>query len=240
MAPVTKRVLVVQAGSAEPAMRERFGDFPDWFARHLAPRVELAVARPYERPLPAPARFHGVLVTGSLASATEPAPWMEETGAWLVEAARTRPVLGVCFGHQLLARALGGRVARNPRGREAGTVEVELTADGERDPLFAGLPTRLLVQETHEDEVVELPPGATLLAGNARTPVQAFAVGDTVRSVQFHPELDAARSRLLAELRRARGEAAAWGGVEPATVRETPDATAVLDRWLVHFVGVAP
>jgi GMP synthase (glutamine-hydrolysing) len=234
-----RRVLVVQAGSAPGAMRERFGDFPDWFARWLAPRVELAVVRPYERALPPASGFHGVLVTGSLASVTDPAPWMEAAGAWLVDAALTRPVLGVCFGHQLLARALGGRVERNPRGREAGTVEVELTAAGELDPLFAGLPRRLLVQQTHEDHVADLPPGATLLAGNARTPVQAFGHGELLRCVQFHPEFDAPRSRLLAALRRASGEAAAWGDVDPSSIRETPDCTAVLDRWLRHFVGAA-
>ena len=237
MAALAKRVLIVQPGSAPAPMRERFGDFPDWFARYLAPRVALAVVRPYEHPLPAPSGFHGVLVTGSLASVTDPTAWMEETGAWLIETARTVPVLGVCFGHQLLGRALGGRVERNPRGREAGTIEIELTAAGERDPLFAGLPRRLLVQQTHEDHVAELPPGATLLAGNARTPVQAFAAGDRVRCVQFHPEFDGARSRFLAELRRARGEAAAWGDVDPASIRETPECTAVLDRWLTHFVG---
>ncbi|GEJ59368.1 glutamine amidotransferase [Anaeromyxobacter diazotrophicus] len=232
-----RRVLLLQAGSAPAALRARFGDFPDWFARHLAPRVELEVVRPYERALPSPSRFHGVLVTGSLASVTDPAPWMDEAGAWLVDAARAIPVLGVCFGHQLLARALGGRVELNPRGREAGTVEVQLTAAGARDPLFAGLPARLLAQETHEDHVAELPPGATLLAGNARTPVQAFGVGERLRCVQFHPEFDQARSRHLAELRRAAGEAAAWGDVDPAAVRETPEATAVLGRWLDHFVG---
>ena len=234
-----RRVLVVQAGSAPGAMRERFGDFPDWFARQLASRVELAVVRPYERALPPASGFHGVLVTGSLASVTDPAPWMDAAGAWLVDAARTRPVLGVCFGHQLLARALGGRVEPNPRGREAGTVEVELTRAGERDPLFAGLPRRLVVQQTHEDHVADLPPGSTLLAGNARTPVQAFAHGELLRCVQFHPELDAARSRFLAELRRARGEAVAWGDVDPASIRETPDCAAVLERWLEHFVGAA-
>ena len=62
-------------------------------------------------------------------------------------------------------------------------------------------------------------------------------MGDLLRCVQFHPELDAGRSRFLAELRRARGEAAAWGDVDPAAVGETPEATSVLARWLERFVG---
>src|SRR6266702_4479231 len=109
-----RRVLILQAGSADPALRARYGDYPDWFARHLAPRVELRVVRPYEQVLPSSAGFDGLVMTGSPKSVLVPEPWMEESAAFLLEAARTRPVLGVCFGHQLLARALGGRVELNP------------------------------------------------------------------------------------------------------------------------------
>jgi len=234
-----RRVLILQAGSADPALRARFGDYPDWFARHLAARVELRVVRPYEQLLPSPAGFDGVIMTGSPKSVVDPEPWMDEAAAYLLEAARTRPVLGVCFGHQLLARALGARVERNPRGREAGTVPVRLTEEGERDPLFAGLASPLLVQQTHEDHVAALPAGATLLAENEMTPVQAFAWGESVRCVQFHPEFDAERSRLLAEVRRERLDREAPGGAAAvrSSIRETPDATSLLGRWLAHFVG---
>jgi GMP synthase (glutamine-hydrolysing) len=236
-----RRVLVLQAGSCEPVVRARLGDFPDWFARRLAARAALRVLRPYEEDLPRVAGLDGVLVTGSPASVLDPSPWMDASAAWLLEAARTVPVLGVCFGHQLLARALGGVVERNPRGREAGTGEVRLTAAGREDPLFAGCPERLLVQQTHEDHVRGVPPGATLLAENDFTPVQAYAVGDAIRCVQFHPEMDEARSRAYGEVRRARYDAQCPGGAEAvmASLRETPDAARVLDNWLERFVGAA-
>ncbi len=238
-----RRVLIVQAGSGDAVLRSRHGDYPAWFARHLATRVELRVVRPWagER-LPPASTFHGVLVTGSARSVTERDPWMERTGDYLLDAARTLPVLGVCFGHQLLAQALGGRVERNPRGREAGTVEVSLSTVGRRDPLFAGLPPVLAVQQTHEDHVPELPPGAVLLAANAFSPVQAFAVGDAIRCVQFHPEMDAARSRTLAEIRRAKLDAQCPGGAEAvlASIRLTPEAPRILANWAERFVGVAP
>ena len=234
-----RRELIIQAGSADPALRARFGDYPDWFARHLAARVELRVVRPYEQVLPSLAGFDGVLMTGSPKSVVDPEPWMDEAAGYLIEAARTRPVLGVCFGHQLLAHALGGRVERNPRGREAGTAAVRLTPEGARDPLFAGLTSPLLVQQTHEDHVAALPKGAVLLAANEMTPVQAFAWGESIRCVQFHPEFDAERSRLLAEVRRERLDQQAPGGAAAvqSSIRETPEATSLLGRWLACHVG---
>jgi GMP synthase (glutamine-hydrolysing) len=234
-----RRVLILQAGSADPEVRARRGDYPEWFARHLAPRVEVRVVRPYQERIPPLAPFHGVLMTGSPDSVTAPEPWMDDAAAYMLAAARTRPVLGVCFGHQLLARALGGRVERNPRGREAGTVEVHLTEAGTRDPLFAGTPRTLLVQETHADHVVELPSEAALLAGNDFSPVQAFGVGEGIRCVQFHPEMDAERARLVGETRRQIFDAEAPGGSVAvlASIRVTPEADRCLLNWLERFVG---
>jgi GMP synthase (glutamine-hydrolysing) len=236
-----RRVLVLQAGSCDPAVRAALGDFPDWFARRLAPRVALRVVRPYEAPLTPLAGFDAVLVTGSPRSVVTPEPWMDAAAAWLLEVARTRPVLGVCFGHQLLARALGGEVIRNPRGREAGTAEVALTDAGRADPLFAGCPERMLLQQTHEDHVSRVPARATVLAVNDFSPVQAFAWGDAVRCVQFHPEMDAAHSRAYGACRAARYDAQCPGGAAAvvASIRESPHGALVLDNWLGRFVGAA-
>src|SRR5690349_1972849 len=195
-----KSVLIVRAGSAPEAVRARHGDFKQWFAAALLPRAEVSFADA-EGALPA-LRHGGIVVTGSIDSVTRPAPWMDALGAWLVDAARTTPVLGVCFGHQLLARALGGRVERHPGGPEAGTTVVELTDAGRADPLFATLPSRVAVQQGHEDHVPVLPPGAVLLARNAHTPVQAFAHGPNLRAVQFHPEFTAERNRAFVEAER--------------------------------------
>jgi GMP synthase (glutamine-hydrolysing) len=233
-----RRILVVQTGSCDPAVRHRFGDFPDWFARRLAPRASLTVRRPYETPLPPPARFDGALVTGSPWSVVDPAQWMDEAAQWLLDFARLRPVLGICFGHQLLARALGAPVERHPTGREAGTVAVRLTEAGRHDPLFAGCPERLLVQQTHEDHVSIVPRGATLLAENDFAPVQAYAVG-AIRCVQFHPEMDADRSRAYGETRRQRYDEQCPGGwaAVMGSIRETPEASRILDNWATNYVG---
>jgi GMP synthase (glutamine-hydrolysing) len=233
-----RRVLVVGTGSPTPEARQRYGDFSEWFERLLAPEVVVIDAVRAE-PFPGLDRIGGVLVTGSLSSLTRPEPWMERLGRWLLGVARSTPVLGVCFGHQLLARALGGAVERNLAGPEVGTRPVELTPEGRRDPLFAGLASPLLVQESHEDHVTVPPPGATLLATNPHSPVQAFAVGPHIRAVQFHPEFDALRSRALCREGRAALEAARPGLADAAlaTIRDTPEAERILANWVRVYVG---
>jgi GMP synthase (glutamine-hydrolysing) len=236
-----KRILVVRTGRPSAAVASRFGDFGAWFERLLAPRVEVEVADA-TAPLPLASRFDGIVLTGSLASVTERAPWMTALGHWSLAAAVTRPVLGVCFGHQLLGSALGGRVERNPRGPEVGSRTVTLTAAGRADPLFEGLPASFLAPEAHEDHVSHVPPGARLLAGSSRTPVEAFAAGATIRAVQFHPEFDLPRSHAVVTADRAMLLRAGPGGcsVAQGTVRPTPAAERVLENWLTRFVGAAP
>jgi GMP synthase (glutamine-hydrolysing) len=231
-------VLILQAGSTEPAVAEKLGDYPAWFERILAPLAALTVVRPWEG-LPDPSPFDGFVMTGSPRSVTAPEPWMEETARWLLERAKTRPVLGVCFGHQLLAQALGAAVEKNPRGREVGTTEVVLTDAARRDPLFAGAPEHFFAQQTHEDHVPALPPGAVLYASNAQCPVQAFAHGKLIRCVQFHPEMTEETSRLLALARRERLDRTVPGGSAAvlASLRPTPEAARILEKWVETAVA---
>ncbi len=242
-------ILILKTGETLPELKARRGDFEAWFEVHL--RAGGCPVRTIDAhraaPLPPPAGLAGVLVTGSPKSVYEDDPWIAEAAAWTRQAAEAGvPVLGVCFGHQLLAHAFGGRVSKNPAGREAGTVTVELTAAGRTDPLFEGLPETLAVHQSHQDAVLEAPAGATVLAENAHTPVQALAIGAHVRTVQFHPEFDADIARGYVEGRadRIRAEARARGE-DPeqalarlrASVRESDHGRRILANWLRHFVA---
>ena len=128
--------------------------------------------------------FDGVVITGSSSSVYWDEPWITALVDWVAEAdARGLPILGVCYGHQVLAEALGGTVA-GMDGYEIGYREVR--HDG--DDLFAGIDESFTVFTTHGDTVTELPPGADLLAENDYG-VHAFRRGHAV-GVQFHPEYD--------------------------------------------------
>jgi GMP synthase (glutamine-hydrolysing) len=187
---MTARIGIVKPGSTFADMILRFGDYDAWFARALGSDVDCRVYETAGSDLPDPDAADGWIVTGARGSVVRPEAGTVPLLAWIREvAARDAPLLGVCYGHQAICAALGGRVERHPGGWEIGTTEVELTSAGREDPLFAGLPERFRVHTTHEDYVALLPPDATLLAVNPHTEVQAIALGPHVRGVQFHPEV---------------------------------------------------
>ncbi len=229
-------ILVLKAGSTVPAVAaRRRADFEDFITEGMGVRRErVRVARVAEgEALPDVRGFCAAIVTGSAAMVTDRAPWSEATAAWLVRAvAEGVPVLGICYGHQLLADALGGRVGTNPHGREIGTAAVRLTDAGRADPLLGVLPRVFRVQATHVESVLALPPEARLLAENAADPHQAFAVGDRAWAVQFHPELDADAIRTYIEVRR---DAIAAEGRDPdallARVADGEDGARLLRRF---------
>ena len=184
------RVVILKTGTTYPSIREAHGDFEDWFVRGLSSELDLTVVNVEQGELPGdPGQWDGVVVTGSPAMVSDRADWSENTARWLAQVVDRRiPVLGVCYGHQLLAHALGGEVGYHPEGRETGTRTIELNAEAQADPLFNELPRSFKAQLTHKQSVLALPPGAVLLGRSDFEPHQAFRIGECAWGVQFHPE----------------------------------------------------
>ncbi|MFT5682076.1 MAG: GMP synthase (glutamine-hydrolyzing) [Myxococcota bacterium] len=224
------RILIIQTGSVESEISARYGNYSAWFLDALPDgHQRCTIIRPFDgEALPAAdalADYAGVLLTGSRLSVRAEQPWMAPLGHWAVQAAAHKPVLGVCFGHQLIGEALGGRVEKNPEGLEAGTISVTLTDAGRADPLFEGMPWDIAVQSSHTDVLVVPPPGAVRLAGNRNTTWQAYAWGPRLRAVQFHPEL---RPEICRDIFASRG----WE--VPVTASE--HGRQILERWDRNWV----
>ena len=218
-------------------MRRHRG-FPHWIRVAAGLEADAAVVVNVEagEPLPSREGFAGAIVTGSAAMVTDRAEWSERAAHWLREAAHEgMPLFGICYGHQLLAHALGGEVDYHPAGREMGTVQLELHPQAEHDPLFAGLPAQFPAQATHLQSVVRAPDGATVLARSAHDACHAFRWGDRAWGVQFHPEFSATHMRGYVQ---ARGDALRREGhchkQVARGVSATPHARRILQRFVHH------
>lgn len=228
------RVVILKTGTTYPAIRATSGDFEDWFVRGLSNELDLTVVNVAKGEPPGNVQdWDGIVVTGSPAMVSDREAWSETTARWLSDAvARKVPVLGVCYGHQLLAHALGGDVGYHPEGRETGTWSIELLPEAKSDPLFAELPNTFKAQLTHKQSVLGLPPGAVLLGRSEFEPHQAFRVGECAWGVQFHPEFTDAimRAYLGVQAPELTAESldpdALLSAVEPA-----PEASRLLQRF---------
>lgn len=187
-------IAVVQMGLPPVGVRSRVGDQVDWFCATLGRgRDELLVVRPAAGdPLPPLERFSMAIVSGSWSMVTDHLDWSERTGAWIRDLiVAGKPVLGVCYGHQLMAQAMGGTVGDLPGGREQGAFEVRLNAAGAADTLFVGGGDHFPAYLSHTQSVLVPPDAATVLGGTARDPYQILQYSPTAVSVQFHPEFTA-------------------------------------------------
>ncbi|NEZ04363.1 glutamine amidotransferase [Wenzhouxiangella sp. XN201] len=234
------RMLIVKTGSAVAEARERFGDFEHWFHRALdRERYDIDTRTVCENPtLPEPDQleeYAGVIVTGSPAMVSHRHDWSERTGEWL-RAVITKdrlPVLGVCYGHQLIAHALGGRVGPNPDGRRMGTRRFDVEDPG--DDLLSVLSPYAAVHVTHLEVVLEPPSTACGLGRTEGDPHHALRFGHRSWGVQFHPEFDAAIMRCYVQ---ARAELLEGEGIDSRAIVDAVEETSSGIRLLRRFADL--
>jgi GMP synthase (glutamine-hydrolysing) len=198
----------------------------------------IRVLRPFlGEALPPVHQVAAAVITGSWAMVSDREDWSERTAGWIREAmAVSLPLLGVCYGHQLMAHALGGEVGYHPEGVEIGVHPVTLSDEGQADPFFGRLPAVFDAPLTHMQTVVALPPGAVRLACSAHDAHQIVRYGPEAISVQFHPEFDAELLRACIQRRAVQlGQAGRDVPALLAGLSETPQARGIL----LDFVGQA-
>lgn len=215
-----------------PELRGISGDYEDMFRRLFADhdQVEVVAYDAIGGELPwAPGECDAWLTTGSRHSVNDDAEWIRALEGFVRDVASARvPFIGICFGHQLIAKAMGGSVVRSERGWGVGLKQVEVGPE-------VGLGNSYRVLTSHQDQVESLPPGAEVLGWNEHCPVSMLQVGETLIGIQGHPEFDAEYSAALMELRRGSviAEEAVDAGL--ASLGEPTDSS-LLAGWIVDWI----
>lgn len=229
-----KKIFIVKTGEPVPKVLERRGHFGDLIVETIGEAWRHGYASfdaRTEEPPPDPREAEAFVITGSAANVPERAAWMLKTEQYLRDVVTLGvPTFGICFGHQILAQALGGEVRKNPRGREIGTRHINKIAD---DPIFDGIPDVFKASVTHIDTVAALPPGTTVLAKNDLDDHHALRFTDTCYGVQFHPELDADVMRGYVE---HRWDTLAAEGIRVDELRRSIEECPFGRRTLINFV----
>jgi GMP synthase-like glutamine amidotransferase len=191
------KIAVLETGVPPAPLMEEFGSYPDMFADLLDSGYELQTFDVTSGDFPDAAAHGAYMITGSPAGVYEPLPWIEPLMEF-IRSARDSKMIGVCFGHQVMAQALGGEVIKSPKGWAAGLNRYEVLrpqrwTNGERN---------VAIPASHQDQVVVQPPNTTVVAASDFTPFAALAWEDRPAiSFQFHPEFSPAYAKALIEKR---------------------------------------
>lgn len=230
------RIGVLEAGRVPPDMAERHDGFGPMMERLLQaadPAASVAVYPVIDGVIPeATTQEDGWIVTGSRHGVYDDLPWMAPLKDFLRRAvADGVPVVGICFGHQILADAMGGRVAKSDRGWGVGVHRYRVARTL---PFMTGDLPEFAIQAMHQDQVVEPPPGAEVVATSDFCPYAALAYGSTAISFQGHPEFSAGFSEELIRTRKGSLIPDATADVALATLAAETDA-ATLGGWIAAF-----
>ncbi len=223
---------ILQTGSAPEGLRQRFGDFPAMFSTLVGQGFE---ARTYDVVTGAPPSCvdacEAYVITGSPAGVYEDLPWIAPLIEFLRAAKGRARLLGVCFGHQVMATAFGGQVIKSPKGWGVGLHRYGV----ERGPWMDGA-DEVRIAVSHQDQVVVAPPSARVSLASAFTPYAGFAYDDgSALSFQGHPEFDPSFATALIEARRGTRYTDAQADAAIASLAEPNDRARVAE-WIRGFL----
>ena len=228
------RLGILETGAPPPEI-DQFGDYPAMFrALFGQDTYDYATFDVQAGKMPGSAdACAAYVITGSSAGVYDPLPWIEPLMAFL-RAAKGAPMMGICFGHQIMAEAFGGKVIASPKGWGLGLHRYEVQAV----QAWMDAP-RLTIPASHQDQVVQAPPGATVIAASEFTPFGMLAYGDQPAiSLQLHPEFEPAYARALIESRR--GTRLTDEQADTAILSfEQPDDRLQVGGWIQRFLAEA-
>jgi len=238
------RVGLLECDHVSPQYAGIAGDYRDMFtrlfARH-APEVELVPFDVSAGVLPDRVdACEGYVCTGSRHSAFDDLEWIHQLSGFVQELhASAVPFVGICFGHQVLAHALGGTVTPWPGGWGAGGHVIDLEAAAGCRPWMDPALRQARLLFMHQDQVTSLPPGATVLGRSDHCPIAMFEVGATMLGIQAHPEFAVGYAEALIRDRTLRiGKERAAAALAGLTL---PTDEAAVTAWMARYLaGTAP
>jgi GMP synthase-like glutamine amidotransferase len=236
------KLTIIETGDVPEPLQQRFGTYPQMFAAMFAragsPFAAETIAVHRGEALPDPSGLDAVLITGSPAGVYDPLPWIEPLRAFIRSAyADDIPMLGICFGHQIIADALGGDVRKSERGWGMGrhAYRFNETVAGTAGLADTGLGDSLSILCSHQDQVITPPADASAFLASEFAPNAGlvYANGSTL-SLQPHPEFSDDYAMALAELRRGRAPDAV---VDAALASfANPSDSPAVGRWLAAWL----
>lgn len=229
---------ILETGVPPADLQARFGSYGEMFQQLLGPQYRYSHydvrAGQYPESL---GRHQAYLITGSAAGVYDGEPWIESLKRFIQEASGRAPLVGICFGHQLMAEAYGGRVVKSPKGWGIGLHHYDI----ERRAAWMSpdSATKLSLPVSHQDQVVDLPSDAVVLAASEFTPYAVLEYPQR-RAISFqgHPEFSPEYATALIDLRRGARFPQELADVAVASLQKPNDAARVAG-WVRNFLNEA-
>ena len=227
------KLAILETGRPPGTLAEEFGDYPAMVSAMLGDSFDIETFDVATGQLPrSPTDDQAYLITGSPAGVYDPLPWIEPLSEF-IRAASNSKMVGVCFGHQIMAEALGGAVEKSEKGWGIGLQQYAINRVG---PWMQPVPS-IAVPASHQDQIVVQPPHTEVVASSPFTPYAALAWTDRPAiSFQFHPEFTPAYAKALIAFRR---DALPEPDTAMASLDRPNDSPRVAE-WIRRFLNTKP